>query len=318
MSWKNKTLPSSEAKPLMTISVPASSANLGPGFDSIGLAVSRYLHLEVYAAEEWQFTSSSIHLANIPKGKKNMVYKVARALAATKGKELPACHVHMHSDIPLARGLGSSAAAIIAAIELANQLADLQLTSEEKLRFASVLEGHPDNVGACLYGGLTVGMHTEQFTRVVLQQIPSLDLVLMVPSEELLTSESRQVLPDQLDYKEAIRGSACANVLVAALLAEDYELAGTMMNQDRYHHPYRTGLVPGLGEALEDVKSYGVYGAALSGAGPTILASRLLGKGIEIAEQIAIDYPQYEVTAAKPCAQGAVVEQNSLGIALSS
>ncbi|SDJ18510.1 homoserine kinase [Natribacillus halophilus] len=292
------------AEQRMIIHVPASSANLGPGFDSVGLAVDRYLTLEVYEANAWHFTTSSPHLEGIPSGKKNMVYEVARAMAATKQKALPPCHVHMSSDIPLARGLGSSAAAIIAAIELADQLVALGLTKEEKLRFASILEGHPDNVGACLYGGLTIGMHSDDKTRVVTRQLPEVDLVLMIPSDELLTSKAREVLPETLSYREAVKAGASGNVLVAALLSGNWPLVGEMMGVDRYHHPYRSALIPGLSEALHDVRGYGVYGAALSGAGPTVLCLTPLGRGQEIAAAIQNDYPEYHVEAAKPAVQG--------------
>jgi len=291
----------------MTIRVPASSANLGPGFDSVGLAVDRYLTLDVYDADSWTFTTSSPQLEGIPTGKGNMVYKVARAMAATRKKALPPCHVHMMSDIPLARGLGSSAAAIIAAIELADRLVDMDLSKEEKLRFASVLEGHPDNVGACLYGGLTIGMHTDGKTRIVERSVPDMALVLMIPGDELLTSEARQVLPKTLEYRDAVQAGACGNVLVAALLTGNWPLVGEMMGEDRYHHPYRGSLIPGLSEALEDVKNYGVYGAALSGAGPTVLCLVPLGRGEEIAAAIQTDYPQYHVEAANPAINGTEV-----------
>ncbi|QQK77508.1 homoserine kinase [Salicibibacter cibarius] len=291
----------------MTIHVPASSANLGPGFDSIGLAVDRYLTLEVYDASNWMFTTSSPQLEGIPTGKKNMVFQVARAMAATRKKALPPCHIHMTSDIPLARGLGSSAAAIIAAIELADRLVELELTKEEKLRFASILEGHPDNVGACLYGGLTIGMHTDSKTRIVEQSNPDVDLVLMIPSDELLTSEARQVLPETLKYRDAVQAGACGNVLVAALLTGNWPLVGEMMGDDRYHHPYRGSLIPGLFEALRDVKNYGVYGSALSGAGPTVLCLAPLGRGKETAAAIQADYAQYHVEAAHPAIAGVEV-----------
>ncbi|QQK82025.1 homoserine kinase [Salicibibacter cibi] len=291
----------------MTIHVPASSANLGPGFDSVGLAVDRYLTLEVYDADSWMFTTSSSQLEGIPTGKGNMVYQVARAMAATRKKALPPCHIHMTSDIPLARGLGSSAAAIIAAIELADRLLELDLAKEEKLRFASILEGHPDNVGACLYGGLTIGMHTDSKTRIVEQSNPNVDLVLMIPGDELLTSEARQVLPETLKYRDAVKAGACGNVLVAALLTGNWSLVGEMMGDDRYHHPYRGSLIPGLFEALRDVKHYGVYGAALSGAGPTVLCLAPLGRGKEIAAAIQTDYVQYHVEAAHPATAGVEV-----------
>ncbi|WP_233275737.1 homoserine kinase [Salibacterium aidingense] len=289
----------------MVITVPASSANLGPGFDSIGLAVDRYLTLEAEPSSEWHFSSNSHALDGIPSGKENLVYIVAEELARQLGTELSPCTIKMTSDIPLARGLGSSAAAIIAAVELADQLTGPSLSKEEKLRFASLWEGHPDNVGPCLYGGLIVGTHSEEDTNMVHCGVPEVDLVMAVPEKELMTKKARGILPEQVEYHQAIRGSSVSNVLIAALLKEDWELAGKMMGRDVFHHPYRAKLVPGLIDIMDNVRDYGAYGAALSGAGPTVMCLAPRGTGETIRKNLQLDFPDFDVQTAKPSAFGA-------------
>lgn len=143
------------------IKVPASSANLGPGFDSVGIAVDLFLTLEVEPNESWEFTTSNDELKQFPTNQEHFICKVAQKVAEKFGKTLTPCKVVMESQIPLARGLGSSAAAIIAGIELADLTGNLGLSKQQKLLFATQFEGHPDNVGASLYGGLVVGCYRQ-------------------------------------------------------------------------------------------------------------------------------------------------------------
>ncbi|SDH62548.1 homoserine kinase [Alteribacillus persepolensis] len=298
----------------MIITVPASSANLGPGFDSIGLAVNRYLTLEVERAQEWRFYSDSDELLDIPEGKDNLVYQVAENLASSLGRELPACEVKMTSDIPLARGLGSSAAAIVAAIEMTDQLTSASMTKQEKMRFASLWEGHPDNVGPCLYGGLIVGSHSEAETNMVHCGVPDIDLVIAVPDTELMTKKARGILPDHLEYHKAIKGSSVSNVLVAAMLKEDWDVVGKMMVEDVFHHPYREKLVPGLSDIMSNIRDYGAYGAALSGAGPTVMCLVPAGTGEDVVEKLEEDFPQFHVQTASPAPFGANVRYKKMSV----
>ncbi|ARK31923.1 homoserine kinase [Halalkalibacter krulwichiae] len=287
------------------ITVPGSSANLGPGFDSVGLAVNRFLTLEVSRSDQWTFTSESVDLQGIETGEDNLIYQVAAHVAKELGQEISPCNVVMTSDIPLARGLGSSAAAIVAGIELANQLLGEPLTVEEKVRFASLWEGHPDNVAASIYGGLVIGTHTETATDVLYGGIPEIDLVLLVPSEELKTKKARGVLPTELTYRQAVRASSVANVLVAALLQGNWQVAGKMMNEDLFHHPYRRELVPHLEEVIRYVQEEtSAYGAALSGAGPTMLCIAPVQRGEEIQEKLQRHFPDFEVAVLKPAKSG--------------
>ncbi|MBU8909011.1 homoserine kinase [Desertibacillus haloalkaliphilus] len=292
----------------MVISVPGSSANLGPGFDSIGLAVNRYLTLTVTPADEWYFSADSQELKGVPSGKDNLIYEVCEHVANDLNMELPACHVEMASDIPLARGLGSSAAAIVAGIELANQLLHANLPSSEKARIASLWEGHPDNVSASVYGGLVIGTHTEESTEVVPCPAPEVEMVLMVPSEELKTKKARGVLPESLPYKDAIKGGSIGNVLVAAIFSGDWELAGKMMVRDLYHHPYRAELVPGLEDVLASIHEYDAYGAALSGAGPTIICFTAPNKGEQLKAKLKEAFPQFSHELVYPDREGIKVK----------
>src|SRR5690625_1183730 len=137
---------------MLTITVPGSSANVGPGFDSVGIAVGRYLTLRVRKSNEWKFSHETPDIPEVDNYDNHFIYKVAKQVADWHGTLLPPCHVEMHSEIPLARGLGSSASAIVAGIELANQLCHLQLSEDTKFTYAVKIEGHPDNVTNCLFG----------------------------------------------------------------------------------------------------------------------------------------------------------------------
>ncbi|HDX9587295.1 TPA: homoserine kinase [Bacillus pseudomycoides] len=270
-----------KAAPMFTIRVPASTANLGPGFDSIGLAVSKYLTVDVFSHSSWECTAKTTILQGIPKGENNLLIQTARMVAARYSKELPYCHLHLDSDIPLARGLGSSASAIIAGIELADQLCELHISRREKLLIATEMEGHIDNVGAALYGGLMIGTYDGKDISFLSQPIYDIELVAVIPSYELKTVHSRDVLPSTLQYMDGIRGSGVANVLVAALCKEDWVLAGEMMKQDMFHEPYRKELVPEL-QKLQELEHENVYGVSLSGAGPTVLCYVKKGSAEEV------------------------------------
>lgn len=153
-----------------------------------------------------------------PTDESNYIIQIALQTAELFQKSLPSCKVRMASEIPLARGLGSSAAAIIAGIELANAMGKLGLTEDEKFRLATEIEGHPDNVGASLFGGLVIGSQMDDEVVAIVEHAIELEMIAVIPKIELLTKDSRNVLPAQLSYSEAVRAGAIGNVLVAALL----------------------------------------------------------------------------------------------------
>ncbi|MBY0124261.1 homoserine kinase [Bacillus sp. S/N-304-OC-R1] len=296
---------------MLIIKVPGSSANLGPGFDSIGLALNVYLTLEVEKSDSWEIIPLSDHLSIFPKDETNYIYQIAMKTAEEYNQSLPGCKIHVKSDIPLARGLGSSAAAIVAGIELADSLCCLGLSKQEKLEIASKIEGHPDNVGASLLGGLVVGCQQNDEVSAEVFNHLSLDVIAVVPKEELLTKESRGVLPSTLSYSEAVQAGAVGNVLIAALLSNNFELAGKMMKSDLYHHPYRKGLVPHMAVIEDSAKSIGAFGVALSGAGPTVLCLAEEGKGAAVAEGLSQLLPQMDCRCLKIDQIGSQVICNS-------
>ncbi|MHC5252222.1 homoserine kinase [Listeria kieliensis] len=250
----------------MRIQVPATTANLGPGFDSCGLALDLYLTLTVCEeSSAWQIEHQLA--GDIPKDETNMIIQVAKKIAP----DLKPHRLVMESDIPPARGLGSSSAAIVAGIELANQLADLGLSRDEIVRLAAEFEGHPDNVAPAISGGLVICAKQPDRDFYLQHAFPDAAILAVIPEEALLTSESRAVLPRELSYSDAVQASSVANVMVAALVAGDLRLAGEMMERDLFHETYRAKLVPHLIEIRKKVAEFGGYAAVLSGAGPTVL-----------------------------------------------
>jgi homoserine kinase len=265
------------------IKVPASTANLGPGFDSMGLAVDLYLTLEVEKSVKWEIQSASDELMDLPTDETHFILQIAIKTAAKYGIELHPCKIKVDSDIPLARGLGSSAAAIVAGIELADTIGSIGLTQQEKLLIATEIEGHPDNVGASLLGGLVIGSYQQNEVDMLSLSNITFEMVAVIPDEILLTKDSRGVLPSAFSREAAIQASSTANLLVAALLTQNWEMAGKMMEQDLFHQPYRKPLINFYQEIEDIAKSNGAFGVALSGAGPTVLCFTEKGKGNQLA-----------------------------------
>lgn len=284
---------------MFLIRVPASTANLGPGFDSIGLALGLYLEIRGSLSNRWEVIPLSEEMSVFPKDDSNYIVQIAKKTAAYYGKDLSPCRIHVSSEIPLARGLGSSASAIVAGIELANLVAQLNLSDQEKNRHASSFEGHPDNAGASVYGGLVVGLHTDEKTDVLSFPIEGVNVIAVIPDFELLTEDSRNVLPKFLPYKEAINGSAAANVLLAGILTNNWNLVGQMMQNDRFHQPYRASLVPHLAEVEKIVRHVGGYGAALSGAGPTVLCLVSAEETERLLRSLKEAFPEFQVKQLK-------------------
>ncbi|MBT2687567.1 homoserine kinase [Bacillus sp. ISL-47] len=297
---------------MLVIKVPGSTANLGPGFDSIGLALNLYLTLEAERADRFEMIPLSAPLSIYPTDESNFIFQVARDTAKKYGRELPACKVRITSDIPLTRGLGSSAAAIVAGIELADSLCNLHLSQQEKLELSSRMEGHPDNAGASLLGGMVIGCQSEDEVHVQSIKNLELDVVAVVPKEELLTKESRGVLPEEWSFKEAVQAGAVGNVMVAALLSGNYPLAGKMMQADLYHHPYRKKMVPHLEVIEKMAPELGAFGVALSGAGPAVLCLAEAGLAPSVAEGLQKLLPDMDILCLQIDQAGSSVLKKSL------
>lgn len=292
---------------VLSIRVPGSTSNLGAGFDSIGLALNRYLCLEATESEEWFFQLDSPMLHGVPEGKDNMIYQTAFSVAREHGKPLPPCKINVTSDIPLARGLGSSAAAIIAGIELADSLLNLRLTKKEKLSFASQIEGHADNVAASLLGGLVITTG-DGSDGVVTAGAPEIEMVATIPSFELKTAKSRSVLPETLSFKQAAKGSGVANVMIAAMLQKDWAKAGGMMSRDVFHQPFRLPLVPHFQEVSCLAESCGAFGTAISGAGPALICFTARGQGDKLRTALNQRFSEFNSELVSPAENGLLSE----------
>ncbi|MBP2079947.1 homoserine kinase [Oceanobacillus polygoni] len=288
------------------ISVPASSANIGPGFDSMGLAVNLYLTLEVTQSEKWEFNSPS--LTSNDNVEEHFIYQIAKKIAERHHSTLPTCKITETSDIPLARGLGSSASAILAGIELANQACELHLSAEDKLQYGTEIEGHPDNIAPALFGGLIISTLTDNEINWLQAPALDVDLVIYIPDVELKTEAARQVLPDSYSRDHAATASGISNLVVAALLSSDYKLAGKMMEQDMFHESYRSELIPNYDLIRKEAKSHGAYGTVISGAGPTMISFAPKGGGQTVAEPLQALLPNYRVGVLEIDMQGLTVE----------
>ena len=289
------------------IRVPASTANLGPGFDSVGLALTLYLTVEVYKSDYWSVTGLSEEMRSFPEDETNFIIRVAQRTASRYGVNLPPCRLMVDSEIPLARGLGSSASAIVAGIQIADTIGNLNRGMEEKVHLASLEEGHPDNAGASVTGGLVVGEHNEDETSLLTFPLPDIEVIAVIPQYELLTSRSREVLPKELTYSQGVKASAIANTFLAAMLSGNYGMAGKMMKRDLFHQPYRSSLVPLLRQVEEIAASTGAFGVALSGAGPTVVCFAEKEYSAQVAEKLAAEFKECKVKRLQVDAEGCTV-----------
>ncbi|WP_334076006.1 MULTISPECIES: homoserine kinase [Paenibacillus] len=293
------------------VKVPASTANLGPGFDTLGMALNLYAWLEIKPASSTVFHLYGDNLNGLPKDKSNLIYKVAQSVFATAGISVPELEISMYSDIPLTRGLGSSASAIVGALYAANLLIGSPLTREQLFDMATALEHHPDNVGASLYGGFITavwdGMHA---TALRIEPPEELEVLVAIPDFQLSTTAAREALPKQVSMSDAVYNVSRASLLTGALAAGRLDLFAEAM-RDRLHQPYRAALVPGMARILDEAPRYGALGAALSGAGPTILAltDRNNQRGEELKDFLLRVLDSEGISAKtlwlKPCTHGA-------------
>ncbi|MER1998177.1 MAG: homoserine kinase [Lysinibacillus sp.] len=292
------------------ITVPGSTANLGPGFDSIGLGLSLYLQLQVELSEQWAFVHTGPNVPEDTTVENHLIYKIASSVAQRYEKQLPPCKIVMTSELPLARGLGSSAAAIVAAIELANVTCNLNLSTQDKLNISSQIEGHPDNASASVLGGLTISaMNEEGIVDTIHVTDIDASFVVFIPNFELKTSDARNVLPNEYTRPYAVLASANANMLAASLIAKDYERIGHYMEKDLIHEPFRAKLIPNFEEIHVAAKNAGAYGTALSGAGPTLISIIPTDIGKRFVTELQQQFPHIDILLTSADQSGVTVKQ---------
>jgi homoserine kinase len=257
--------------PWFTLRVPASSANLGPGFDALGLALGVYLTCRFRRNEKLVITAEGRDSAQISTGSDNLIWQTAVAVAESHATQMPPILLQIVNDIPIGKGMGSSAAALTAGVVIADQLLDLRWKPLRILDEAARLEGHPDNVAPCTLGSIVASaIDSGGVTRSIRLDLPKrFGIGVVVPDFDLPTVKARAVLPEQYSRADAVFNVQRASLLIAAL-ATGSTWAFPAALEDRFHQPYRAPLVPGLADILK-LRAPGLLGCALSGAGPSIL-----------------------------------------------
>ena len=275
----------------VTVEAPASSANLGPGFDALALALDLHLRVTVtpldHGSEQLLVEGEGADEIGMDAGNRFLI-GLERGLQAL-GLEPPVMRIEMRNEIPLARGLGSSAAAVVAGLRAAEQMAGAELGLERLHHIAAEVDGHPDNVGAALLGGFVI-VHRDAAgaPRAARFEPPSrLVAALFIPALALRTAEMRAALPDQVTHADAAHNVGRAALVVAALTADRPELLAAMAD-DRLHEPYRVAHFAALPELVAAALKAGALGAALSGAGSTVIAlCDAEGAAATVAEALA-------------------------------
>lgn len=264
-----------------SIRAPASSANLGPGFDALAIGINLWMRVDV-----WPQDGTEIVDGGSPDlyGGENLVLTTARDIATARGWSMRGARVSVASDIPVARGLGSSAAAIVCGIQLAAQLAGQSISTAELITIGGDIEGHADNVAAAVLGGVTVSVRGDEgyLARRLTTPMPW-SVVLFIPSALGLTVEARSVLPSEISIEDAVYNIGRSALLVQAVMTGDPEALRLAMH-DRIHQPHRASLFPHLGVLASAAVQAGAAGACLSGAGPAILALTDGGSTSAVAE----------------------------------
>jgi homoserine kinase len=270
------------------VRAPATSANLGPGFDCLGLALGLYLEVEVSEerGEGLEISASGEGAGQVPLGEDNAIYQAMRQVFAATGYRPGRLRLEARSQIPLASGLGSSSAALLAGLAAGLALCGGEVDRDELIRRGVEEEGHPDNVAPCALGGLAVAVVREGSVEYARLEPPTgLAAVVAVPDFSLPTQRARALLPKKVSRADAVFNLGRVGLLTAALAGGRLELLRACM-EDRLHEPYRARLVPGLEEVRQAALEAGALGAALSGAGPSVLALvRGEGKGVGEAMQ---------------------------------
>ena len=298
---------------MIHVRVPATSANMGPGFDSIGVAVELYNHIWV----EEQPSGVTIEVKRkqaipAPLDETNLIYQTMKYFYDQKGLTIPGVKIVQEDFIPMVRGLGSSAACIVGGLFAANALAGNICDKQELAQMAAHLEGHPDNSNPAIFGSMVVGAQNEKVMNHVRLELPE-DLIFatMIPDFPVATHDARRVLPDNYTRGDMVFNASRAALMVASLMTGKYENFDMAM-EDCVHQPYRAQLIPGMYDIFAQAKEYGAVAAYLSGAGSTLMAMVTKDKAEEferkMSEYLGTLEHNWELKLLKPDMQGVLVE----------
>jgi len=306
---------------VIRVRVPATTANLGPGFDALGLALRLHNTVAIEAAEEPRIEIEGEGAMSLPRDPSHLAYRAAVAVAGAAGvrgtggaggSRPRAFYLRQHNRIPLARGLGSSAAAIVGGAAAANALLGGPLDTQALIDLCAGLEGHPDNVAPAVLGGLVACVATETGTIRSIRLIPKrLRVVIAIPEFAVSTAEARRLLPEAVPFRDAVFNVTRTALLVASLVEGRTEMLDEA-TRDRLHQPYRARLVPGLEAVFAAAREAGAHGVALSGSGPTVVAfGEAPGIGEAMRRAFEAAGAGCRVLGAEVDTEGTVVEGNS-------
>ena len=281
-----------------TIHIPATTANLGPGFDCLGLALDLWNTITFSQnVSSFQITIKGEGENALPKDETNLIFQSAKKLADASGKSLPEnLHIFCQNNIPAASGLGSSASAVICGLIGAKRILNIDISNNELLQIAAQIEGHADNAAACLFGGLVLVLSEFDTLHIFHQKIQPITAVIAVPDYSLSTVSAREVLPEKVRLEEAVYNISHTVALMQVFREGKYESLKETM-KDKLHQVHRLPLLPGAEYAMQSACTTGAFGSSLSGAGPGVIAftTRKLAQTVGDAMQSA--YQQSSISS---------------------
>lgn len=284
------------------VRVPATTANIGSGFDTLGLALG--LYNEAYFTPEANlslfessFDVQGEGVREIKTGANNMILKAMQAVGEKVGKAIPGGRFRLINNIPLDRGMGSSSAALVAGAFLANQFLGNVLNRHDILAIVTKIEGHPDNVAPAIFGGFCISLMKKDTVYLERIEAPSLwKAAVVIPDFKLKTEEARKILPDTYSRREVVQNIGAVSFLLTSIMLQRGELLRLGM-ADCIHVPYRLTLIPGAEEAIENAEKRGCYGATISGSGPTMIAFSSVEKAYEIGNSMMAGFKLHDIAS---------------------
>lgn len=254
---------------MIKVKVPATSANIGPGFDTLGVALDIY---NTYIVEEIGEGLEISGCEEVYADENNLTYVAMLKCFEKVGYKKRGIRIKIKSDIPVSRGLGSSATCIVGGLVAANEIMGNKLTIDELLDIATEIEGHPDNVAPALLGGMVVSVYDKKVYYSKIQIKKGIKFLALVPDFKLSTKKSRSILPKVIPHSDAVFNVGRVALMVSALHNGEFDLL-KVAGKDKLHQEYRGALIDGYSEIVETSNSLGAKGVFLSGAGPTILVA---------------------------------------------
>ncbi len=298
---------------MIKIRVPATTANMGPGFDCIGMALELYNYLSVVESEK-PLAIDVINEGNlkIPRNEENLIYRSMCTFYDEIGKKIPNIKLVQEDFIPHTRGLGSSAACIVSGLVAANELSASQLSKDDLAQIAAKIEGHPDNSTPAIFGGLVVGAiepTTLKLSYVKLDIPQNFSFAVMIPDFPLATEKARKVLPKEVPLSDAVFNASRAALLVASIFSGNINNLKIAFD-DKLHQPYRKSIIPNMENIFNKAYELSANGVFLSGAGPTIISVFSDNAFVpEMKNYLATLSNKWDLVLLKPDMNGVVVEK---------